>query len=102
MAFHQYEQEDRRLVILRLLAEDADYRINSSLIQRGLDMYAHAISRDALHTELHWLQEQGLVTLESLNSVLIVTLSHRGLDVAQGRAVVPGVKRPGPASPMRG
>ncbi len=98
MAFHQYEQEDRRLVILRLLAEDADYRINSSLIQRGLDMYAHAVSRDALHTELHWLQEQGLVTLESLNSVLIVTLSQRGLDTSQGRAVVPGVKRPGPGA----
>lgn len=98
MAFHQFEQEDRRLVILRLLAEDNDYRVNSSILQQGIELYGHNISRDKLHTELNWLAEQELLTCEPINSVLVVTLTQRGLDVAQGKVRVPGVKRPGPGA----
>ncbi|WP_027853377.1 hypothetical protein [Marinobacterium litorale] len=96
MPFAQFEQEDRRLVILRLLAEDQDYRVNSSILQQGIDLYGHSVSRDRLHTDLTWLAEQDLVTVEEINSVLVVTLTQRGLDVANGRATQPGVKRPGP------
>jgi len=42
--------------------------------------------------------EQGLVETESVGPVLVVTLTARGLDVAQSRVAVPGVKRPGPRS----
>lgn len=94
--FEQFEQEDRRLVILRMLAEDTDYRVNSSILQRGLDLYGHSVSRDLLHTELAWLAEQGLVTLEELSSIKVATLTQRGLDVSQGRTTAPGVKKPGP------
>ncbi|SEQ24403.1 hypothetical protein SAMN03080615_00871 [Amphritea atlantica] len=62
MPFSQFEQEDRRLVLLRLLAEDADYKINSSILQRGLELYGHSVSRDKLHSEIAWLTEQDLVT----------------------------------------
>jgi len=96
--FKTFEQEDRRLVLLRLLAEDNDYRINSSILQQSLDLYGHSVSRDKLHSEIHWLQEQELVTYEQLNSVLVVTLTQRGLDIAQGRSSTPGVKRPGPGA----
>lgn len=98
MPFAKFEKEDRRLVLLRLLAEDNDYRINSSILQQSLDLYGHSVSRDKLHTEISWLTEQELVSFEELNSVLIVTLTQRGLDVAQGRTTVPGVKRPGPGA----
>ncbi|MDI3326766.1 ArsR family transcriptional regulator [Pontibacterium granulatum] len=96
--FKTFEQEDRRLVLLRLLAEDNDYRINSSILQQSLDLYGHSVSRDKLHSEIHWLQEQDLVTYEQLNSVMVVTLTQRGLDIAQGRSSTPGVKRPGPGA----
>jgi DNA-binding transcriptional ArsR family regulator len=98
MALAQYEQEERRLVILRLLAEDSDYSTNSSLLERGLELYALSVSRDRLHTELVWLAEQGLITAEPVKSVMVVKLTQRGLDVANGRAQVPGVKRPGPGA----
>lgn len=98
MPFKVFEQEDRRLVLLRLLAEDNDYRINSSILQQSLDLYGHSVSRDKLHAEIHWLQEQDLVTYEQLNSVMVVTLTQRGLDIAQGRSSTPGVKRPGPGA----
>ena len=96
MSFAKFEQEDRRLVLLRMLAEDNDYKINTSILQQGLALYGHNISRDQLHTEVAWLAEQGLVEFDQLNSVKVVTLNQRGLDVSQGRATVPGIKRPGP------
>lgn len=96
MKFEQFETENRRLVILRLLAEDPDYRTNSATIEVGLDAYGLAVSRDRLHTDFTWLSEQGMLTLEPMESVYVVTLNQRGLDVAQGRAVVPGIKRPSP------
>jgi hypothetical protein len=98
MSFAQFEQEDRRLVLLRMLAEDADYKINTSILQQGLELYGHSVSRDKLHTEVAWLAEQELVKFDQLNSVKVVTLTQRGLDVSQGRASVPGVKRPGPGA----
>ncbi|KJZ07796.1 hypothetical protein TW85_24685 [Marinomonas sp. S3726] len=98
MALAEFEKKERRLVILRLLAEDTDYRAPSSLIERGLEMYALSTSRDNLHTELFWLKEQGLVTLDEIATVYVVTLTQRGLDVTKGLATVPGVKRPGPGA----
>lgn len=98
MSFARLEQEDRRLVLLRMLAEDNDYKINTSILQQGLELYGHNISRDQLHTEIAWLAEQGLVEFDQLNSVKVVTLNQRGLDVSQGRATVPGIKRPGPGA----
>jgi hypothetical protein len=98
MSFAQFEQEDRRLVLLRMLAEDADYKVNTIILQQGLELYGHSVSRDKLHTEVAWLAEQELVKFDQLNSVKIVTLTQRGLDISQGRASVPGVKRPGPGA----
>jgi hypothetical protein len=49
-----------------------------------------------VRTDIEWLGEQGLVTVELVVSIRIATLSMRGLDVAEGRAQAPGVKRPSP------
>lgn len=93
--YHDYLLQDMRLVILRILAELPVYRSNSSVIYSLLSQYGHSPSRDQVKTECHWLSEQGLVTLEDLGTVLVVTLAERGQDVAAGRARVPGVNRPG-------
>lgn len=96
MNFEQHIQEDRRLVILRLLSEAQGYDLNSSILQTALANFGHRPSRDQLHTELTWLAEQGLVKTHQVHSVLVATLTSRGEDVANGLARVPGVKRPGP------
>lgn len=89
-------RQDRRLVILRFLSEDADYRLNTSVLRSALDAYGHGVSRDQVETDVEWLAEQGLVTVEAVGPVRVVTITARGVDVSAGRAVVPGVKRPGP------
>ena len=86
---------DRRLVILRLLAEMQAYRANSSVLTMALERFGHASTRDQVKTELAWLAEQHLVKLEDLGPVLVATATERGMDVAAGRAIVPGVARPG-------
>ena len=93
--YADFLRQDLRLVALRLLAELPAYRANSSVLTMALDRYGHAVSRDQVKTELRWLEEQGLVRIEDLDAVLVATLTERGQDVATGRAVVPGVKRPG-------
>ena len=95
--FANIMNEDERLVILRALAEDtAGYSANESILHSILVEFAHKVSRDRVRTQLNWLQEQGLVTLKEIAGCLIATLTARGVDVATGLAIVPGVKRPRP------
>ncbi|MGH1460987.1 MAG: VpaChn25_0724 family phage protein [Neptuniibacter sp.] len=98
MPFEKFEEEDRRLVILRHLAEDQDYTVNSSILQSALKVWGHSVSRDRLHADIAWLKEQGLATYEEVSSVYVAKITQRGLDVAEGTASVPGVKRPGPGA----
>lgn len=70
------------------------FEANESIIDSCLDAYGHKISRDAVRTQLAWLEEQGLITLRDVADCQIATLTSRGEDVATGQARAPGVKRP--------
>jgi hypothetical protein len=96
MSFRDHVNADLRLVVLRLLSEAEGYEGNSSILQMAVDEFGHNVSRDQMHTQLAWLAEQGLLTIAAVATVQVATLTARGLDVAQGRASVPGVKRPSP------
>ena len=93
--FAAHLSADRRLVILRLLSEFQMYRSNSSVLHMALEGFGHATTRDLVKTDLAWLAEQGLVNTEVMGPVIVATATERGLDVASGRAMVPGVARPG-------
>jgi len=86
--------ERRRSDILIMLAQDSDYSINDNLLQEMLALQGDSVSTDKLRTELAWLAEQDLVGIKSLPGCLVVTLRRRGVEVAQGVVVVPGVARP--------
>lgn len=93
--YAEFLRQDYRLVILRLLVEMTGYRANSSVLTMALDSYGHTLSRDQVKTELHWLAEQGALTVADVGPVIVATLTERGQDIAAGRARVPGIKRPG-------
>lgn len=95
-AFNDLIAADRRLVILRVLEEDAAYSLNESVMQSCLEALGHNVSRDRVRTDLAWLNEQGLVTTEAVVGVQVATLTGRGADVACGKITVPGVRRPRP------
>ncbi|RMX07431.1 ArsR family transcriptional regulator [Allofranklinella schreckenbergeri] len=87
--------EDRRLNILRILAELPAWRANSSTLYTLLAQWGHHPSRDQVKSELRWLADQQLLELDEIagGSVLVATLTERGEDVAAARIVVDGVKR---------
>lgn len=94
MDFSEFLRRDVRLVILRLLAEMPAYSANSSVLTMALERFGHSVSRDFVRGELTWLQEQGLVTIDDMEAVLVARLTERGQDVAAARVMVPGVARP--------
>lgn len=98
MNYAEIIEADRRLAILKLLQDSAGYACNEHLLATLLGSFGHAISVDRLRTDLAWLAEQGLIAVRDVGGVEIATIVQRGLDVAQGIAHVPGVKRPAPGA----
>lgn len=95
MSYRDLVEADIRLAILQVLEEDPDYSHNERILQGALERVGHSISGDRLRTELRWLEEQGLVTIEDVG-LYVVKLTRRGEDIALGRARVDGVARPRP------
>lgn len=92
--YAEFLRADMRLVVLRILSEMPSYRANSSVISNLLNQLGHSATRDKVKTELRWLDEQGLLKLEEVGSVIVATLTERGQDVAEGRSKVDGIARP--------
>ena len=97
MAYQDMLNQDQRLVILRSLG-DVNGTANDSILNKMLDAYGHKISRDQVKTHLFWLEEQGLITLDSVLNTEVATITGRGIDVSEGRARVSGVGQPRPGA----
>ncbi len=100
MSYDKLLIADLRLTILQLLEEAPEYAHNEYVLGSALARLRLGISTDLLHGELAWLDEQGLIKLESVDgpgiNVRTAQLTRRGEDVALGRARVPGIARPRP------
>lgn len=95
--FQSFITENRRLAILRFLAEDTDYSLNDSVLQTALEQIGFSMSRDAIRADLAFLKDVGVVDYDIvLKSVYVAKLTEKGFDVAKGRVVIPGIKRPAP------
>lgn len=91
-----YVTRHRRLRILQILSGLRSYECNAVVLAGVLEEHGHHPSRSMIDTDVDWLAEQQLVTVRELSGLRIATLTQRGLDVAQGRAFVTGIERPGP------
>ncbi|MFZ5760957.1 MAG: ArsR family transcriptional regulator [Thermodesulfobacteriota bacterium] len=96
MSYQDIQTAHMRLAILLLLAKDNGFDLNEHLLRDLLRSYGHNLGQDRLRTELSWLAEQCLVKTADLEGTWVARLTNRGLEVTEGRATVPGVKRPGP------
>ncbi|AAU90971.1 conserved hypothetical protein [Methylococcus capsulatus str. Bath] len=96
MNLENFETEQRRLVILRRLIRAPAYTLDQTVLAKALALEGLAVSRDRLKTDLAWLAEQDLIVGQQPGGVWVATLTHRGLDVAKGLTVMPGVARPEP------
>lgn len=101
MSFKDLLTEDRRLVILRALAEDHGYRLNESVLKKVLAHIGHDVGRDIVRADMTWLEQHGLLQIERLTAgaspgeLWVAKLTEPGAEVARGRPH-PGVARPSP------
>ena len=94
--FRAFIAADVRLIILRELMGQADYRLNEVLLSRVLETFGHRKSRDYLRNQLRWLEDLGAVTLAEAGTVIIAELTRRGRDHVERRVVIEGIARPSP------
>lgn len=88
--------EDQRLLILKSLLDSHHYSQNEEVLLVLLEQYGHFPSHELLRLNLCFLEEKGLLVLSMLDELLVAKLTRQGVDVAQGRTIVEGVKRPRP------
>lgn len=91
--------KDRRLVILRLLAEQDQRSLSANLLTKAVQALRHSVYADTIAADLVMLQQHGLVVLDEerhgTSTITFATLTKLGLDVANGRAH-PMVDQPSP------
>lgn len=95
MSYSEKFIEHLRITILRFLQEEANYALNESLLLDYTESFAFDRDRTRLREQLRWLEDEGLITLESVCGIYVATLTKRGLDVAGGKKHE-GVKKPEP------
>ena len=84
-------------MVLLFLMKSGAYKSNDGLIYSLLELIGHCVSWDALAKDYSWLEEQHLVKLEKTEfGIVAITLTRTGGDVAMGRQILPGVRRPYP------
>ena len=97
MSLSAIMEHEARLVALRMLAEQPDLRLNSSLLRDELaESWGINRTRSWLHVQLQFLADVGAIHLTEAGSVLIAEITQRGLDHVERRIVLDGVKRPSP------
>lgn len=98
MDYHEFKMRDLRLVMLKTLARSPAYRANETVLQMEAEVFGHGYSRDVIRSELAKLRELGAVTFAELGSVLVATITRRGLEHCQGKTVIEGIYQPSPES----
>ncbi len=89
-------REHRALAILRALLRISAYRANERVLSDIIDLLALGCSREQLRSDLDALERLSLLGTHLAEAVLIITLTERGREVAEGRVMVDGVLRPRP------
>jgi hypothetical protein len=95
-AYDEHNRRHRRLSILLCLLAAAEYRANDSLLTTVVNEFGIVSTRDQVRGELHWLKDQGYVTVREVSNALVATMTEAGSDVATGRRFDQGVAKPSP------
>lgn len=94
--FAQKLSEERRSALLSTLATMPGYRANERLLHDVVSDAGLPCSRDQVRSDMAWLRDQGLITLQDLAGVYVAQITQPGMDVASDRVKVPGVAPTGP------
>lgn len=96
MSYQDVLAEERRLLILRGLAEAGGYALRETVLARLLEAQGENIGHVRLRGQLEWLRDALLIELDQARDPWLAQITRRGLDVASGKTRVAGVARPLP------
>ena len=95
----QIQAEHRALAILRILQRQIGYRSNERVLGGYLDGLALGGSAEQISESVNTLERPDLPKCSWHETLMIVTLTELGEEVALGRRNVERVLRPGPECP---
>lgn len=97
-SFAEKVRLEARRKLIEILAADAGYSANHRILRAALERAA-AISQTETEIKNHiaWLEDQGLVRTETVGPLTLAHLTDKGLSVAEGAEIVPGIARARPA-----
>lgn len=98
MSFRDLVDADRRLTILSLLLEDQGFG-NERVLEAGLEQLGHRVGLDraAVRGYLKHLETVGCVTIDMFrDTIMVASITERGVKVAKGNITVEGVAQPTP------
>ena len=94
MTLVEIQSRLRRRSILQTLTAASDYQLNDEIIFLALQDIGHRCSREQAAADLAFLAQRGLVKIAKSPQLVVVTLTGKGEDVAEGRQLAEGVERP--------
>lgn len=98
MAYSEIVVKHQRQAVLELLNKQADYTLNSAILQKSLAKLGMSASHSQLITLLHWLEDQGLVDTQKMggSGIFLASITREGGDIASGFSTHPDIERPAP------
>ena len=100
--FARIVSDNRSVAILRALHRQPSYGSNEYVMGTWLEQLALGGTRDAIRAELQRLEPLLVIRCERRGEdgeVMVFTLTERGIDHLEGRAVADGIPRIGPDCP---
>ena len=92
MSLAEIQNQHIRGALLGLLKDGT--RANDSVLDDALDQIKGVqASRDQVKTQLRWLAEQGLVSVDEVGDYLVARITQRGIDFEDGTVHMDGIKR---------
>lgn len=92
-------REEQRLALLRWLHAMPTYTANEELAGLYLKAVGLVAARADLRARLKDLEDADLLTVRMEGALMVLTLTRRGGEAAEGVTAVAGVRRPGPDCP---
>jgi len=93
MSYAENVTAARRLAILLALYFSAGYTLPRPALRSQVALTGYIASSTKMAAEIYWLIEMELIEPLELDAV---RLTSRGEDIALGRSLTPGVRRPSP------
>lgn len=87
---------EQRLALARWLLHAPDYAGNEELATVYLKALGLAASAQVVRGLLGELERGGVLTARFEATLMVVRLTQRGVDAAQGLVAIEGMRRPGP------